>query len=415
MNLEPTPTTTSERILALDVVRGFALLGILIMNLPGFSASYFVGANGVQHWSGELNLLAEDARDLLCSGKFNSMFSMLFAVGFTLQLQRLQLRDPEHAATIYGRRLFWLLVFGVIHACVFWTGDVLHMYALLGVLLLALRRCSDRTLIVLIIATLLYAPAIEVVQMRTTTLEDAYALNSFYRTWETSNDLAYGSGTFWEAAREHTREMISAYTEPHNLLFNFGFYVQLTTTMLIGLLLGRHQIFQRAHTLLPQIYTVQGISFLVGVSTGLFEINIDEPPTPTWESVFADACYVVCRVSLMTFYVATLLTLLQQTLWRVPLQLIALVGRMPLTNYLSQTLICTFLFYGWGLGWWNQFGPLANILLAFAIYVGVQIPLSALWLRHFELGPMEYLWRRLTYGRNGMRRTAVVNNAVTPP
>jgi uncharacterized protein len=121
--------------------------------------------------------------------------------------------------------------------------------------------------------------------------------------------------------------------------------------------------------------------------------------------VLADTCYVVCRVALMSCYVATLLLLCQDTRWRSWLQPIALVGRMPLTNYLLQTLLCTFLFYGWGLGWWNQVSPLANIALAFVIYIGVQIPISAWWLQHHALGPMEHLWRRLTYGR--MRHRAV--------
>jgi uncharacterized protein len=380
-----------------------ALLGILIMNLPGFSASYFAGANGIQRWTQWWDVLAEAVRDVLCSGKFNSMFSMLFAVGFTLQLQRLERRDPQHAVAIYCRRLWWLLVFGVVHACVFWTGDVLHMYALLGVLLLAVRRCSDRTLLALIVACLLWAPAVELLQMYTRTLEEAYSMNAFYRSWEMSNNLAYGTGSFMDAAREHTREMISAYSEPHNLVFNLGFYVQLFTTMLIGLLLGRHQIFQRAHALLTPLRYVQWSGLAIGLFTGLLEIGIDDPLLPTPSSVVADSCYVVSRVALMSCYVATLLRLCHRSRWRIPLQWISLVGRMPLTNYLSQTLICTFLFYGWGLGWWNQVGPLANIGLALLIYSCVQIPLSAWWLRHYELGPMEYVWRRLTYGRNAMR------------
>ena len=83
---------------------------------------------------------------MLFSGKFNSMFSMLFAIGFTIQLERLEKRDPEHAKAIYLRRIGWLFVFGVIHACVFWTGDVLHIYALFGLVLLALRRAPEKLL-----------------------------------------------------------------------------------------------------------------------------------------------------------------------------------------------------------------------------------------------------------------------------
>ena len=417
MNLEPTPTPASERVFSLDVVRGTALLGILIMNMPAFSSSFFKGASGVLRWSGLWDRLVETLRDVLCSGKFNSMFSMLFAVGFTLQLQRLEQRDPAHAVTIYCRRLFWLLIFGVLHAGIFWTGDVLHMYALLGLLLLGLRHCSDRVILVLIVASLLYSPAVEIVRMYTTTLEDAYAANAFYQIWEASNDAAYGRGTFLQAAREHSREMISAYTAPENLLFNVGFYVQLLTTMLIGLLVGRHQLLQRAHALLPQLQRVQHVALIIGLLTGtlfgVFELAIDNPALPTPVGVIADLCYGVCRVTLMICYVAVLVKLSHEDRWRSVLQRIALVGRMPLTNYLAQTLLSTFLFYGWGLGWWNQVSPLGNIALAFAIFIGVQIPLSTWWLQRHSLGPMEYLWRRLTYGRSGMRRASAdaVGNA----
>src|ERR1044071_9063667 len=268
MNPEPTPTPASARVFSLDVVRGAALLGILIMNMPAFSASFFAGASGIQRWNGPWDRLVETVRDVLCSGKFNSMFSMLFAVGFTLQLQRLEQRDPEHAVAIYCRRLFWLLIFGLIHGCVLWTGDVLHVYALLGLLLLALRHCPDRLILALIAVTLLSSPALELFQMYTTTLEEVYAANAFYQIWEASNDAAYGQGSFLQAAHEHTREMISAYAAPENRQFNVIFYVQLLTTMLIGLLVGRQRLFQRAQVLLPQLKRVEEASLVIGLVTG---------------------------------------------------------------------------------------------------------------------------------------------------
>ena len=147
----------SERIATLDIIRGFALLGILIMNMPGFSSSFFAEADGSHQWTGQLDQVAEAVRDMLFSGKFNSMFSLLFGIGFTIQFQRMQQRDPAHATGLYLRRLLALFAFGVIHACVFWPGDVLHNYAILGmVLVLGLRHVSDRGIVALIVAGLLY-------------------------------------------------------------------------------------------------------------------------------------------------------------------------------------------------------------------------------------------------------------------
>ena len=140
----------AERLPTLDILRGFALLGILVMNMPGFSTSFFAEADGSHLWTGLWDQRAEALRDLLFSGKFNSMFSLLFGIGFTIQFARMQAADPAHATGRYLRRLLALGGFGLVHAMVFWTGDVLHSYALLGLLLvLPLRRASRRTLLLL--------------------------------------------------------------------------------------------------------------------------------------------------------------------------------------------------------------------------------------------------------------------------
>jgi uncharacterized protein len=103
---------TSERIATLDIIRGFALLGILIMNMPGFSSSFFAEADGSHQWTGQLDQVAEAVRDMLFSGKFNSMFSLLFGIGFTIQFARLEQKDPARATGIYLRRLAVLAVLG---------------------------------------------------------------------------------------------------------------------------------------------------------------------------------------------------------------------------------------------------------------------------------------------------------------
>jgi len=148
-----TPLPATERVPTLDILRGFALMGILIMNMPGFSSSFFAESDGSHLWTGQVDQIAEHVREALFSGKFNSMFSLLFGIGFTIQFARMQERDPGHATALYLRRLSALMVFGVIHAFVFWPGDVLHNYAILGfvlVLVLGLRRVSDRGIVALI-------------------------------------------------------------------------------------------------------------------------------------------------------------------------------------------------------------------------------------------------------------------------
>jgi uncharacterized protein len=409
------PIAASERILTLDVIRGFALLGIFIMNMPYFNTSFFAGADGTHLWPAWWDRTAETARDVLFSGKFNSMFSMLFAIGFTIQLGRLEQREPGNAKTIYLRRIFWLFVFGVVHATVFWTGDVLHMYALFGLVLLVLRRAPEKLLWTLFVACLVFPTAVGIYRVATTTPEQVQQFIATSQAWEASNNAAYGGGSFVEAIREHTREMVFVYTDPRALLSILGFYVQIFSTMLIGLMLGRSDFFRSSGAYLPVVRRVQWWTLaggaLTGAVFGYYIATVEDPSTPTPFGVLARVSYVVCRLCIMAFYVATIVRAVHNDAWRRRLGVMATAGRMPLTNYLMQTLIATFLFYGWGLGLWGTVGPAWDLVLAVGIFFLVQVPLSRLWLQRFAMGPMEYFWRVLTYGRAPLKRAAIVSRA----
>ena len=409
------PTTssslpTAERIATLDIVRGFALLGILIMNMPGFSASFFAEADGSHLWPGRLDQLAEQLRDLLFSGKFNSMFSLLFGIGFTIQFARMQQLDPAHATGLYLRRLLVLGVFGLIHATVFWTGDVLHIYALLGLLVLfALRRVSDRAIVVLIGLCLLYPVVSGALRLLVTTPEVTAALVAQAKAFEISNNAAYGHGSFIDAAREHLREFSYFYDNGWSLWGSLGFYVQMGMTMLLGLLAGRRHWPQRIPELLPRIPRLQWGALALGLVCGvvfsvIFELQRAPGPTPL--KLVAGLCYWASRFALMVFYVLTIVRIAQTPAGARALAPLALTGRMPLTNYLTQTLLCTALFYGWGVGLWGRIGPAAGLGLALLIYFAVQVPWSLWWLRTHERGPMEALWARLTYRRSALRGDA---------
>lgn len=407
MSDEAQPVPGSERLFVLDLVRGVALLGILIMNMPAFATSFYSGLSGSSQWPNWWDEWTALLRNLLFSGKFNSMFSLLFGIGFTIQLERLIERRGPDGIRIYLRRLVALLFFGAVHMLIFWTGDVLHMYALLGMLLVLLRNRSDRTIIALIAMCLSFPIALGVFKMLTVDMADLQHLESAFTTWLSSNDIAYGTGSFIDAMHEHTRETWFLYTDPASVEYTLAFYVQLTTTMLLGFLIGRHRIAQRIPELMPQIVRVQYWSLGIGIGSALLLAYGEETVSPiefSVKSIIVAMSYVICRLALMTFYVTTLVRLAQRPVWQRRLSSIAIVGRMPLTNYLLQTAIATTIFYGWGLGFWNRGGPLTWLLLALGIFFIVQIPFSVWWLNRFDYGPMEYLWRVLTYGRSMSRQ-----------
>ncbi|MBS1133007.1 MAG: hypothetical protein H6R02_148 [Burkholderiaceae bacterium] len=397
------PVSAQQRIVTLDIVRGFALLGILIMNMPGFVSSIFIEADGSHLWSSPIDRAAELARDMLFSGKFNSMFSLLFGIGFTIQFARMEQLAPGHATHLYLRRLLILLAIGLVHAMFFWTGDVLHVYAVLGLLLLlVMRHMSDRAIVALIVLLLVYPAISGVVRLLVVTPDITAMRVAQAQAFEASNNLAYGGGTFIAAAREHMREFAHFYDNVWSLWGTLGFYVQMATTMLLGVLVGRHRLAQRIPELLPSIRRIQGWALSVGLVCALtfgiiFEIQRTPGPTPL--KVLGSLAYTISRPSLMIFYVLTIVRLAQLPSWQARFAPIAATGRMPLTNYLMQTLICTTLMYGWGFGLWGTVGPAGQLLLAFASFFVIQVPLSILWLRRFEYGPLEYLWRVATYGR----------------
>jgi uncharacterized protein len=294
-------------------------------------------------------------------------------------------------------------VFGLIHATVFWTGDVLHIYALLGVLMLfGLRRVSDRGVLVLMGLCLLYPAVSGALRLLLVTPEITAQMVAKSKAFELTNNAAYGHGSFAAAAVEHWREFGFFYSDRWAAWGFLGFYVQMALTMLLGLLAGRRHWPRRIPELLPRIPRLQWSALAVGLACGvvftvIFEMNRTPGPTPI--KLLGGVCYWASRVALMVFYVLTIVRLAQTPIGARLLAPLAYTGRMPLTNYLMQTLLCTTLFYGWGFGLWGRVGPAAGLGLALLIYFGVQLPWSLWWLRRHERGPMEALWARLTYGR----------------
>jgi len=402
MSTAPSSLPASQRIAVLDIVRGFALLGILIMNMPGFGASFFAEADGSHLWNHPIDRAAENVREMLFSGKFNSMFSLLFGIGFTIQFARMEASDPQHATGFYLRRLLLLGLIGVLHACLFWTGDVLHIYALLGLLLVfPLRRAQPRTIVLLMGLCLLYPVISGLLRLALMTPEIVAMLVKQAQAFEITNNAAYGHGSFLAAAWEHTREFADGYSTVWNIWNNLGFYVQMALTMLLGLLAGRLRWPQRIPELMPQIRKWHLWTLVVGLGCGavftvIFEMNRAPGPSPI--KMLGGLAYWASRLSMMLFYVLSIVRVAQHPVWARRLAPMAAAGRMPLTNYLMQTLICTTLFYGWGFGLWGKVGPAAGLALSVTIFFAVQVPWSLWWLRSHDQGPLERLWARLTYG-----------------
>lgn len=399
--MTPAPATlpAEDRLLTLDVVRGAALLGIFVMNVPGFSHSMFASPELSALSEGALDRVAAVLREGLFASKFNLLFSLLFGIGFTLQLARLQAGAPGRAVAIYVRRLLALLAIGLVHAAVFWAGDVLVLYALMGFVLLLLRRAGEPVLIALVIATALYATAAQALRPHLIFI-DAEALAAFdYQELEASNNLAFGQGSFADAVRETQHVLVWGLTTPLGR-WSYGlFYAHMASGMLLGCIVARRGWVQRLPQHLPKLPALQGLALALAMAGIAVEALGPVPPDETPISLWATAAGTVGDMALMCFYALTLARCAQrpqQHRWTLAL---ATAGRMPLTNYLLQTAMGLALFYGWGGGLWGRLGAAQEMALAVALFVIVQLPLSSAWLRRFRYGPLEYLWRAATYGR----------------
>jgi uncharacterized protein len=391
------PTLPTERIVTLDIIRGFALLGILVVNMVSFSGA------GPEQPTALPDQVAAFIVNVFFSGKFNSLFSLLFAIGFTIQLDRLEQRAGNDARWIYVRRLLVLFAVGISHAIFLWDGDVLHMYALLGIVLMFLRNVSDRTIVVLVAALLLVPAARSLFLLLFTGPELTAARLAFRQEYFTTAAAALGSGSYFDAVAHNFWSLRRAYFSALGLeaVILLG-YALFLVTILLGLLAGRHRWIQRAGENPTLLRRVQWWALGIGIAFGIAQavaIRYVEPSVPSVWFIVLRAGYSVSRVALMVFYVAIIVRLASHARWRTWLMPLAAAGRMPLTNYLLQSVLCTAIFYGWGLGYWGQAGAAVQLGLAFAIFFVLQVPLSLWWFRHFAYGPMEYLWRLASYGR----------------
>ena len=389
-----------DRIELLDALRGFALLGILLVNIRAWSGWFTLSdperavlAGGADSAMWFTLLVAA-----VLEGKFYTIFSFLFGLGFALQLSRLQSRGL-HGVAIYRRRLLVLLGFGLIHMSLLWDGDILTLYALLGMLLPFVWGWSDRRLLVAAVLLIL-VPIPGIALVHHLGIERDLGLPAL------GNWLFVTLGG--DVAQEKTwllREDFRSYLAWHlsGPPFRIGGFFEtwripkVLAIMLIGLWAGRRLVDGRLFEDRMLLLWVAAAGFAIGVPANIAYAltgGLEQDPFPT---VFAATVYYAIGVVPLGLAYAAIFVLAWRYL-RPLLALFAPAGRMALTNYLCQTLAGIVIFYGIGFGLYRGVSPWVVTGIALVIFAA-QLLLSRLWLSRFQQGPMEALWRRLTYGR----------------
>jgi uncharacterized protein len=399
------PVGARERVAELDVLRGVALYGVFLVNMKGFAGA------GLMATEAQLMALPtaplDHALTALCDwlmvDKANTLFAFLFGLGFWLQLQRAEARGADFER-LYVRRLAVLFGFGVVHTLLLWSWDILHLYALTGFLLLALRGASDRVLVAGgFLLTVLGRTAYEVV------LEFAGAGG-----WRT------GPGLYDEAA-VHLRQQLSSAGDYPGLVRAFaaftlaewvlsgmilGWITYALGRFMLGAWVGRRGWLTRAPEYLPGFRRGMRIALPAGlIAEGLavaFELHAEAARLPAWEhwGFLAEALHLSAVPVLAAGYVCAIVTGLHAPRGRPVLAPFAHVGRMALTNYVAQSVLIGLVLFGVGPGLdlAGRIGFGALIVVVSVAFAG-QILVSRWWLARFRHGPLEWLWRGLTYGR----------------
>ena len=385
------PIAPDERIATLDVLRGLALLGILLMNMEGFAGPLDLSTTGIDpHWQG-LDRWADAFVYIFVQGKFFPLFSLLFGAGFAVMAQRAEAAGRDFTR-FYLRRSLGLLGIGLAHALLLWSGDILVAYALLSFLLLAFREAPRAWLpamgvlayLAAVGLMLLLGALMMLVPAETTAAQAAHAQAAIE-----AQRQAYGHGTYPQAVLQRLRDFGTAL----GALLVVG--PQVLGMFLIGSWFARSGAIAR-----PEGYR----RLFAWLRWGALPLGLALMLASAWYQPWLAPGRFDLRsaVAYAATSVAGLLMCLGYLAWGVrwshALRGLAPAGRMALSNYLGQSLVCTLLFYGYGLGWFEQMGRAWQLLFAVALFAA-QVGFSRAWLRRFRFGPMEWLWRAITYWR----------------
>ena len=390
------PTGAKDRIFQLDVLRGWAILGILAVNAMAFAWPFQVTMSEAPPpgATGPADLIGLWVTDVFFHDKFRTLFTMLFGVSIFLVGGE---KDDEARGALLWRRLLWLGLFGLLHGVVLWYGDILLHYAYCGLLMMLMRSWSARRLLWIGGAvTLLWAVVAAVASWGMANLPaEVAAQMEAGRPVSTPEAIAEAVARYRAGWPGGLMENIKVWATFQ--LMASPFLIPVTVPlMMLGLGLFKSGYL---HGRAP-LWTYGLVILIGGANLAAFAVwgwqdtmAGEADPTNGLAAAAGGAAFLI------TLFYASILVLLVRFGLRPLVAWLAPVGRMAFTNYLTQTLIMVTLYYGpWGPMWMGQQGPAQMWIVVGAIWAA-QIVWSPLWLSVFSMGPLEWIWRCLTYGR----------------
>jgi uncharacterized protein len=415
-----TPIEATDRIASLDIMRGIVLCGILIMNINGFGLAFGYNDPSVLGGDTGLNLYTWMVTNLLFEGTMRALFSLLFGVGMFIFLDRLVKKGAGiNAADIYFRRITWLLVFGLIHGyLLLWVGEILYNYALMGFLVYSFRKMVPIKLMIIGLSLMImgtgwnyydyrqdekwFAKVQQAELVVSSGQELTKELKEAKDSWEER-----ASKTSPEATAKFIEEMQKGYFSVVNhlgpIMYDFnvtdpyrGDLWDVLGMMLIGIAFFKWGLLSGEKP--SSVYWLMvGIGYPIGIAINYYEIQlILEAKFSAFSFIESNVTYYWGRFFVAMGHIGLIMLFCKSTFFTWLKSSLAAVGKMALTNYLMHSVICMFVFTGVGFGLFGQLERFELLYVVVSIWI-FQLIFSPIWLKYFQFGPMEWLWRSLSY------------------
>jgi len=417
------PVLEGKRIKSLDVIRGFALLGILLMNIHGMGLPFAYSDPTLAGGSEGLNLQVWVMNNLFFEGTMRGLFTLIYGASVLLLLNKLEETDTGlSTADMYFRRITWLLFFGLVHAYVLlWDGEILYPYAVFGFLLFAARKWKPIRLLTAAAVLLAMGTFLSVLDYQE--MKEAYAkAPGLIEMKEAGEQLSFednGLVTMYEEAQvKHAPEEIEAdikvkstgsylavfkaKAEDNTFMqswFTYRYWTwDLLPFMLIGMAFFQWRILHNERST-PFYLLMSLLGYGLGLAVNYFETRM--VVDAGWDSLAinrAEQTYHLGRLLVTFGHVGAVMLMIRWGVLKFLQRAMAAVGRMAFTNYVTHSIIAAFIFFGFGFGQYGQLERYELYYIVFSIWA-FQLIVSPIWLSYFHFGPLEWMWRSLTYGK----------------
>jgi uncharacterized protein len=393
------PAAEAERILALDALRGLGVMGILVMNIQSFStiSAAYINPTAVKPLQGSdlwMWLIGELAAD----EKFMAIFSMLFGAGIALLTSRIEARGSK-PTRIFLRRCVWLMLFGILHAYLLWSGDILYTYGVCGLLVYPLRRMAPRRLLAVGLLVVALGSALSI-------------LTGWSMKFWDPKDAAGFEETIWRPPPQRVATEIAAYRDNwkgqmraripdaiagETSVFLFYSLWRAAGLMLVGMALYKWGVLTASRSARFYLrWIIAGA--LIGFPLILYGAwrDIQDGWSMRYSFFFGSQFNYWGSLGVAMAWIGLVMLGCRAPAALPAMRRLGAVGRMAFSNYILETVICTTIFYGHGLGLFARLDRVQGGAIVVAVWIFVFV-FSQVWMRNFSFGPLEWLWRSLTY------------------